>query len=74
MAHLGKVLIPRPNRVTNGCYSYNGKVFQLAVNDPVSQTAIHGLLARRDWQINYQSATEASLTIFCRPLTAIPLR
>lgn len=35
MAHLGKVLIPWPNRVTNGCYSYNGKVFQLAVNDPV---------------------------------------
>lgn len=72
MAHLGKVLIPWPNRVTNGCYSYNGKVFQLAVNDPVSQTAIHGLLAWRDWQINYQSATEASLTIFLPPSYGYP--
>ncbi|EGA1095734.1 aldose-1-epimerase [Salmonella enterica] len=72
MAHLGKVLIPWPNRVTNGCYSYNGKVFRLAVNDPVSQTAIHGLLAWRDWQINYQSATEASLTIFLPPSYGYP--
>ncbi|SUG85640.1 aldose-1-epimerase [Salmonella enterica subsp. enterica] len=73
MAHLGKVLIPWPNRVTNGCYSYNGKVFQLAVNDPVSQTAIHGLLAWRDWQINYQSTTEASLTIFLPPSLRLSL-
>ncbi|ECI6539698.1 aldose-1-epimerase, partial [Salmonella enterica subsp. enterica] len=50
----------------------NGKVFQLAVNDPVSQTAIHGLLAWRDWQINYQSATEASLTIFLPPSYGYP--
>lgn len=63
-AHLGKVLVPWPNRVADGCYQHNGKTFQLAVNDPVSHTAIHGLLAWRDWQINQQSASEVSLMIF----------
>ena len=51
LAHLGKVLIPWPNRVVDGSYHYNGKDYQLAVNDSVSHTAIHGLLAWRDWQI-----------------------
>ncbi|MDT7077508.1 aldose-1-epimerase [Citrobacter amalonaticus] len=72
MGHLGKVLIPWPNRVANGCYQHNGKTFQLAVNDPVSHTAIHGLLAWRDWQINHQSASEVSLTIFLPPSYGYP--
>ncbi|MGL5700810.1 MAG: aldose-1-epimerase [Kluyvera sp.] len=71
-AHLGKVLIPWPNRVVNGCYQHNGKTFQLAVNDPISHTAIHGLLAWRDWQINQQSASEVSLMIFLPPSYGYP--
>ncbi|MDM2929833.1 aldose-1-epimerase [Citrobacter sp. Cm046] len=72
LAHLGKVLIPWPNRVTDGCYRYNSKTLQLAVNDPVSHTAIHGLLAWRDWQINHQSASEVSLTVFLPPSYGYP--
>lgn len=71
-AHLGKVLVPWPNRVADGCYQHNGKTFQLAVNDPVSHTAIHGLLAWRDWQINQQSASEVSLMIFLPPSYGYP--
>lgn len=72
LAHLGKVLIPWPNRIADGCYQHNGKAFQLAVNDPVSHTAIHGLLAWRDWQINQLSNTEVSLTIFLPPSYGYP--
>lgn len=71
-AHLGKMLVPWPNRVADGCYQHNGKTFQLAVNDPVSHTAIHGLLAWRDWQINQQSASEVSLMIFLPPSYGYP--
>lgn len=71
-AHLGKVLVPWPNRVADGCYQHNGKTFQLAVNDPISHTAIHGLLAWRDWQINQQSASEVSLMIFLPPSYGYP--
>ncbi|WP_410753037.1 aldose-1-epimerase [Citrobacter youngae] len=72
LAHLGKVLIPWPNRVVDGSYHYNGKDYQLAVNDSVSHTAIHGLLAWRDWQITQQSASEVSLTIFLPPSYGYP--
>lgn len=72
LAHSGKVLAPWPNRVANGRYPYQGKTFQLAVNDAVSQAAIHGLLAWRDWQINQQSASEASLMIFLPPSYGYP--
>lgn len=72
LAHLGKILVPWPNRVANGCYQYHGKTFQLAVNDLASHTAIHGLLAWRDWQINQQSASEASLSIFLPPSYGYP--
>lgn len=71
-AHLGKVLVPWPNRVADGSYQHNGKTFQLAVNDPISHTAIHGLLAWRDWQINQQSASEVSLMIFLPPSYGYP--
>lgn len=71
-AHLGKVLLPWPNRVANGCYQHHGETYNLAVNDPISHTAIHGLLAWRDWQISHQSATEVSLTIFLPPSYGYP--
>jgi Galactose mutarotase and related enzymes len=72
LAHLGKVLIPWPNRVANGCYQFGGNSLQLAVNDVASHSAIHGLLAWRDWQINQQSATEVSLIIFLPPSYGYP--
>ena len=71
-AHLGKMLVPWPNRVADGSYQHNGKTFLLAVNDPISHTAIHGLLAWRDWQINQQSASEVSLMIFLPPSYGYP--
>lgn len=72
LAHLGKVLIPWPNRVADGCYQYNGRQYQLAVNDPISHTAIHGLLAWRNWEVKSQSASEVSLTIFLPPSYGYP--
>ena len=71
-AHLGKMLVPWPNRVADGSYQHTGKTFQLAFNDPISHTAIHGLLAWRDWQINQQSASEVSLMIFLPPSYGYP--
>lgn len=72
LAHLGKVLIPWPNRVSNGCYQYHGKKFQLAINDSVSHTAIHGLLAWRNWQVRHQTSSEILLSIFLPPSYGYP--
>lgn len=72
LAHLGKVLIPWPNRIANGCYRHDGVEYQLAINDRVSQSAIHGLLAWRDWQLSDCSETAATLNVFLPPHYGYP--
>ncbi|WP_312983340.1 aldose-1-epimerase [Atlantibacter sp.] len=72
LAHLGKVLVPWPNRITNGCYRHDGVEYQLAINDRASQSAIHGLLAWREWQIDDCSETTATLSVFLPPHYGYP--
>lgn len=72
LAHLGKVLVPWPNRIANGCYRHDGAEYQLAINDRASQSAIHGLLAWRDWQISDCSETTATLSVFLPPHYGYP--
>ncbi len=49
--HLGKVLIPWPNRIKNGRYSFAGKDYQLAVTELSTGSASHGFVAWKDWEI-----------------------
>ena len=71
-AHLGKVLLPWPNRVAEGSYTFDNKTLQLAINDRVSCTAIHGLLAWHNWQIARQAENEVVLTAFLPPNYGYP--
>jgi aldose 1-epimerase len=72
LAHLGKVLIPWPNRIANGCYQYDGQEYQLPINEHASKAAIHGFLAWRNWQISEQTASKVSLTAFLPPSYGYP--
>lgn len=72
LAHLGKVLIPWPNRIANGCYKHDGHEYRLPINEHSSQASIHGLLAWRDWQINDLTASKVSLTVFLPPSYGYP--
>ncbi len=72
LAHLGKVLIPWPNRIANGCYKHDGREYQLPINEHGSQASIHGLLAWRDWQIDDLTAKKVSLTVFLPPSYGYP--
>jgi aldose 1-epimerase len=40
----GQVLIPWPNRLQDGSYEFEGQRYRLALNEPETQTAIHGLV------------------------------
>lgn len=71
-AHLGKVLIPWPNRIANGCYQHQGREYQLPINEHNSQASIHGLLAWRDWQISKQTPRSVTLTAFLPPSYGYP--
>ncbi|MDX2189645.1 MAG: hypothetical protein SFY32_07260 [Bacteroidota bacterium] len=41
----GNLLFPFPNRIADGKYEFEGKKYQLEINEPDKNNAIHGLLA-----------------------------
>ena len=46
----GAPLIPWPNRLADGRYSFGGTEYQLALTEPENRNAIHGLLRWRNWR------------------------
>ena len=72
LAHLGKVLIPWPNRITNGTYLHEGMTLTPAINDRAGNTAIHGLLAWQNWLVVEQSAAHVVLSAFLAPTYGYP--
>jgi aldose 1-epimerase len=59
--HPSALLTPWVNRVRNGNYSFEGRNYQLPINEPNLGNAIHGLLARKPFEIILE-ASKASLT------------
>lgn len=47
----GAPLIPWPNRVADGRYTWDGRERQLELTEPEKQNAIHGLLRWRNWSL-----------------------
>jgi aldose 1-epimerase len=47
----GAPLIPWPNRLADGRYSFDGEEHQLALTEPERRNAIHGLLLWRPWRV-----------------------
>ncbi|MFK3661417.1 aldose-1-epimerase [Scandinavium sp. NPDC088450] len=72
LAHLGKVLIPWPNRIANGSYQHEGVTLTPAINDRAGKAAIHGLLAWQNWQIVEQSTVHVVLSAFLPPNYGYP--
>lgn len=47
----GQVLIPWPNRLEDGSYEFDGRRYQLPIDDPAEQDAIHGLVRWANWTV-----------------------
>jgi aldose 1-epimerase len=45
----GQVLIPWPNRLQDGSYEFDGRRYQLPLNEPERRNAIHGLVRWATW-------------------------
>jgi aldose 1-epimerase len=60
----GQVLVPWPNRVRDGRYTFGGTVRQLPLSEPEHHNACHGLVRWSDWQLVESSDT--ALTTSCR--------
>jgi aldose 1-epimerase len=50
------ILFPFPNRIRAGRFTWNGKEYQLPLNDGPKTNAIHGFACRRPWRVVDQGA------------------
>jgi aldose 1-epimerase len=57
------ILFPFPNRIRDGRFTWDGKSYQLPLNDPAGKNAIHGFACYRPWRIVDQGASTASAWI-----------
>jgi aldose 1-epimerase len=45
------ILFPFPNRIRAGRFTWEGRTYQLPLNDPAQKNAIHGFAVRRPWRL-----------------------
>jgi aldose 1-epimerase len=57
------ILYPFPNRIRDGRFTWDGKTYQLPLNDPTQKNAIHGFAVARSWRIVEQGADASSAWI-----------
>jgi aldose 1-epimerase len=61
-AALGQLLIPWPNRIADGRYSFDGAEQQLALTEPDRHNASHGLVRWAEWSRQGDEPDRAVLT------------
>jgi len=47
----GQLLAPWPNRIEDGTYEFDGRTYQLALDEPERRNAIHGLVRWSNWSV-----------------------
>lgn len=63
----GQTLVPWPNRVQDGSWSWRGKAMQLALTEPEQHNAIHGLVRWLGWSVADRSPGAATLACTSYP-------
>ncbi len=58
----GQLLMPWPNRVRDGAYSFDGRDLRLGLSEPDLGNAIHGLVRWAAWSPEEHGATSVSLS------------
>jgi aldose 1-epimerase len=61
-AAFGQLLVPWPNRVDHGRYSYGGRTHQLDISEPPLDCAIHGLIRWVTWRLAAHEPDRVRLT------------
>jgi aldose 1-epimerase len=57
----GQLLMPWPNRIGDGSYSFDGQDLQLGLTEPGRHNAMHGLVRWAAWTTEEHTATSVSL-------------
>lgn len=68
----GAPLIPWPNRLADGRYSFAGADYQVALTEPTKHNAIHGFLRWRNWQVRERAPERVAMATTIHPLEGYP--
>jgi aldose 1-epimerase len=68
----GAVLAPWPNRLADGRYTFDGQEYQLALTEPATSNAIHGLLRWVAWRPVRHEADRVTLSARIHPQQGYP--
>jgi aldose 1-epimerase len=68
----GAPLIPWPNRLGDGQYSWDGTDYQVPLTEPEKGNAIHGLMRWRSWQVAERSDQRVVMAAHLRPMQGYP--
>lgn len=59
---MGRQLLPWPNRIRDGRYTFQGTAYQLPITEVPRHTALHGLDEGKPWQVVRHTEDEVVLT------------
>lgn len=68
----GKTILPWPNRIDHGTYTFGGTEYTVPINEPDRDTALHGLLSFTEWQPVRHSHDRLVLEIQQHPTYGYP--
>jgi aldose 1-epimerase len=68
----GAPLIPWPNRLADGRYSFDGVDYQVALTEPTKGNAIHGFLRWRSWRVQEREPERVVMQTTIHPLEGYP--
>ena len=68
----GTPLIPWPNRLADGRYSFEDQDFQVALTEPEQGNAIHGFLRWQAWQPVEREADRVTMSVRIHPCPGYP--
>ena len=60
-AYRGKVLMPWPNRLRGGCYTFGGREHATALTEPERDNAMHGLVTWVNWRVTEHTTDRVAL-------------
>jgi aldose 1-epimerase len=68
----GQLLVPWPNRLRDGAYTFGGSDLQLPLSEPRRSNASHGLVRWVSWSLEEHTANSVSLTYRLMAQTGYP--
>ncbi len=68
----GQPLLPWPNRMTGGRYTFEGRTMQAPISEPSTGSAIHGLTRWVNWRVADERPDACAMALRLHPQPAYP--